>query len=323
MMLALLALVVGLGLLVWGSDRFVTGAAASARNLGISPLVIGLTVVGVGTSAPEILVSGSAAVWGSPGVAIGNALGSNIANIGLVLGITALVRAIDVRSQTVRRELPIMLAVLLLAWLLLLDGTLNRVDGLILIGAFVGLIGVMVVMALRARRDPLENEFQREIDSDLTMARAVLWSVVGLGALLLGAQSMVWGAVSIATQAGVSEFLIGLTVVAVGTSLPELATCIASTVKGEPDIAVGNVIGSNMFNLLPVLALPAMIAPGAVDPAATARDLPVMLAFTFALFIFCGFKGPGRLARWEGGLLLVAFIGYQGLLYFFAGSSEL
>ena len=318
MMLASLALAAGLALLVWGSDRFVMGAAATARNLGVTPLIIGLTVVGIGTSAPELLVSGTAAIGGSPGVAIGNALGSNIANIGLVLGVTAMVRAIDIRSQTLRRELPMMFAVLLLAWLLLLDRDLDRRDGIILGAAFIGLVATMVVMALRVRRDPLEGEFEREIASDLTMRRALVWTVVGLVALLLGAQSMVWGAVDIARQAGVSEFLIGLTVVSVGTSLPELAACIASVVKGEPDIAVGNVIGSNMFNLLPVLALPAVIAPGAIEPAAISRDLPVMLALMLALFFFCGFRGPGRLSGWEGGLLLVAFIGYQGLLFFSA-----
>ncbi len=311
------AVVVGLALLVWGSDRFVFGASATARNLGVSPLVIGLTIVGVGTSAPEMLVSATAALQGNPGVSIGNALGSNIANIGLVLGVTALVRSVLVRSRIFRLEFPAMFAVMALAWTLLGDGMLDGSDGLVLGLAFIILLLFMLGIALRARRsDPLQREFAREIPTDVSTGKALLWFVVGLVTLLLGSRAMVWGAVSIARSFDVSDLLIGLTVVAVGTSLPELATSISSVLKNEPDIAVGNVIGSNMFNLLPVLALPGLIAPTAVPPEALQRDFPVMLTLSVALVVMSwGFRGPGRIARWEGGVLLLAFIGYQGLLY--------
>ena len=223
------AVVVGLALLVWGSDRFVFGASATARNLGVSPLVIGLTIVGVGTSAPEMLVSATAALQGNPGVSIGNALGSNIANIGLVLGVTALVRSVLVRSRIFRLEFPAMFAVMALAWTLLGDGMLDGSDGLVLGLAFIILLLFMLGIALRARRsDPLQREFAREIPTDVSTGKALLWFVVGLVTLLLGSRAMVWGAVSIARSFDVSDLLIGLTVVAVGTSLPELGTSITS-----------------------------------------------------------------------------------------------
>ena len=315
--MSFLAVVVGLALLVWGSDRFVHGASATARNLGVSPLIIGLTIVGVGTSAPEALVSVTAALNGNPGIAIGNALGSNIANIGLVLGITALVRGVTVRSKIFRLEFPIMFGVIGLAWLLLSDGTLDESDGLILSLAFLLLLLFMTVIAVRARRwDPLQREFTREIPVDVGTAMALLWFVIGLAALLIGSKIIVWGAVSIARSLEVSDLLIGLTVIAVGTSLPELAASITSVLKNEPDIAVGNVIGSNMFNVLPVLALPGLIAPTPVPPEALQRDFPVMLTLSVALVVMAwGFRGSGRIARWEGGVLLLAFFCYQGLLY--------
>jgi cation:H+ antiporter len=311
------AVIVGLALLVWGSDRFVHGASATARNLGVSPLIIGLTIVGVGTSAPEALVSATAALNGNPGIAIGNALGSNIANIGLVLGITALVRGVTVRSKIFRLEFPIMFGVIGLAWFLLSDGTLDEGDGLILSLVFLFLLLFMTVIAVRARRwDPLQREFTREIPVDVGTAMALVWIVVGLAALLIGSRAIVWGAVSIARSLEVSDLLIGLTVVAVGTSLPELAASITSVLKNEPDIAVGNVIGSNMFNVLPVLALPGLITPSVVPPEALQRDFPVMLTLSVALVVMAwGFRGSGRIARWEGGVLLLAFICYQGLLY--------
>ncbi|MDX2315973.1 MAG: calcium/sodium antiporter [Gammaproteobacteria bacterium] len=311
------AVVLGLALLVWGSDRFVFGASATARNFGVPPLLIGLTIVGAGTSAPEVMVAVTAALSGNPGVVIGNALGSNIANIGLVLGVTALIRAVMVRSKVFHVEFPIMFAVMGLAWFLLGDGVLDQGDGVILGLAFILLLSSMVIIAARVRRsDPLRKEFTEGIPADVNTARALLWLVVGLVALLLGSKAIVWGAVSIARSFEVSDLLIGLTVVAVGTSLPELAASIASVLKNEPDIAVGNVIGSNMFNLLPVLALPGLIAPTIVPPEALQRDFPVMLTLSVALVVMAwGFRGVGRIARWEGGVLVLAFLGYQGLLY--------
>jgi cation:H+ antiporter len=313
----LLAVIVGLLLLVWGSDRFVFGASATARNLGVSPLVIGMTIVGVGTSAPELLVSATAALGGNPGVAIGNALGSNIANIGLVVGVTALIHSVRVRSKIFRAEFPLMFGVMGLSWYLLSDGFLGRREGVILAAAFVVLLFFMVLIALRARRsDPLQREFAKDIPVDVGTAVAILWFIVGLVVLLLGARCIVWGAVSIARTFGVSDLLIGLTVIAVGTSLPELAASVTSILKNEPDIAVGNVIGSNMFNLLPVLAIPGLIAPTAVPPEALQRDFPVMLTLGVALAVMAwGYRGSGRIDRWEGGVLVLAFAGYQGLLY--------
>ena len=320
MLLPALAVVMGLALLVWSSERFVLGASAAARNLGISPLMIGLTIVGIGTSAPEIFVSAMASWQGNPGVAIGNAIGSNIANIGLVIGITALIAPLSVRSRTLKRELLIMFAVLLLAGVLLLDQTLSRTDGVILMIGFGVLMGLMCAIALHARRiDPLGEEFAQEIPESMSTVLAVMWLLIGLVALLLSSRVIVWGAIEIARMLGVSDLIIGLTIVAIGTSLPELAASVMSALKGEPDIAIGNVIGSNMFNLLPVLSLPGLIAPGLVPLDVLHRDYPLMLLLSIALFFTAyGFRGPGRINRWEGGLLLICFLSYQGYLYLHA-----
>jgi cation:H+ antiporter len=311
------SIVAGLALLVWGSDRFVLGASATARNLGVSPLVIGLTVVGVGTSMPEILIATVAAFDGNTGIAMGNAVGSNIANIGLVMALCALVVPITVHSQTLRREFPLMFVVTALAWLLLGDRSLGRTDGFILLGGFVVLLGAMVFTALLAKRsDPLSGEFAQEIPTTISMRTALVWVVVGLAVLLVSSRVIVWGAVNVARALEVSDLVIGLTVVAVGTSLPELAASLASVLKREPDLAVGTVLGSNMFNLLPVLGLPGVIAPGALDPVLLERDFPVMAALSVVLFLMAfGFKGPGRINRWEGAVLLFGFVAYQGLIY--------
>ncbi|MCP5152143.1 MAG: calcium/sodium antiporter [Ectothiorhodospiraceae bacterium] len=323
MLIAALAVVVGLAMLVWGADRFVAGASATARTLGVSPLVIGLTVVGIGTSAPEILVSAVAAWQGNPGVAHGNAIGSNIANIGLVLGACALVGPVDVRSGTLRREFPLLFGVMALTWMLIDDRTLSRADGALLCGGFALLLVLMVGIALRARRtDPLRTEFEVEMPAEMSIPVAFGWLLVGLALLLVGSRGVVWGAVVIAQSLGVSDLVIGLTVVAIGTSLPELATSVASVLKREHDIAVGNVIGSNMFNLLPVLGIAGLVHPGTLDPSVTGRDFPVMVVLTVALFMMAfSRRGPNRIERWEGAALLLAFAGYQGLLYFTAGAA--
>lgn len=313
-----LGIIVGLALLVWGSERFVLGASATARNLGISPLIIGLTIVAIGTSAPEMFVSAMAAANGNPEVSIGNAIGSNIANIGLVIGITAIVAPLSVRSRTLKREFLIMFAVLLLAGGLLLDMELDSIDGIVLMIGFVVLMIVLVNIALHARRqDPLEDEFAQEIPKSMQTKVALVWLLVGLLVLLVSSRMIVWGAINIARAIGVSDLVIGLTIVAVGTSLPELAASFMSAIKGEPDIAIGNVIGSNMFNLLPVLALPGLIAPGPFSPEVLQRDYLVMLVLSITLFITAyGFRGPGRINRWEGGTLLLAFGAYQTFLYY-------
>lgn len=315
------AVVLGVAVLVWGSDRFVLGASVTARNLGVPPLVVGLTVVGVGTSAPEITVSILAALNGNPGVAVGNAVGSNVANIGLVVGVCALVVPLNVKSEVLRREFPLMFVVIALAWFVLSDGFLGLTDGLWLMAGFAALLGVIVRTAAKAEvSDPLTLELKQHIPSDMSTAIAIIWLAAGLLMLLLGSRFIVWGAVGLAGALGMSDLLIGLTIVAVGTSLPELAASVASVLKSEPDLAVGNVLGSNMFNLLPVLAAPGLIAPGPLEATVLSRDLPVMMFMSVALFLMAsGFRGSGRINRLEGALLLAAFAVYQGTCLLSAG----
>ncbi len=324
MWMSWLAVLGGLIFLVWSAERFVHGAAGLARNLGVSPLIIGMTIMGFGTSAPEMLVSGMAASSGNPGMGIGNALGSNIANIALVLGVTALIMPLTVDSGILRREFPVLFAVTLLAGALLLDGELGMLDGAILLGSTVLLIFWMIWLGKRSQSvasdvqitapavDPLTSEFEREVPDSLSTRQAVFWAVLGLVALVLSSKLLVWGAVDIAHALGVSDLVIGLTIIAIGTSLPELAASVMSALKGEDDMAVGNIIGSNMFNLLAVLALPGLIAPSVLEPAVLQRDFPVVAGLTLVLFLMAyGLRGPGRINRLEGGLLLTCFVGYM------------
>ena len=316
MLLHITAIIAGFALLVWGAERFVTGAAAIARNLGVSPMLIGLTIVGFGTSAPEILVSAMASFEGNPGLAIGNAIGSNIANIGLILGVTALIAPLNIRSQTLRREYPMLLAVCLVATALMLDGALDLVDAAILLACLVALLYAIYLMSFRSRgADPLAAEFSAEIPESITTALATWFFLLGLFLLLVSSKILVWGAVQLATAFGISDLVIGLTIVALGTSLPELAASIVSALKREHDIAIGNVLGSNMYNLLAVLPMPGLIAPGPFAPEAMTRDMSVMIGFTLALFVTgYGARGKGRINRLEGLLLLSAFAAYQVLL---------
>ncbi len=312
------AIVAGFALLVWGADRFVIGASATARNLGVSPLIIGLTIVGFGTSAPEILVSAMAAWAGNPDMGIGNALGSNITNVGLVLGVTALVTPLSVHSETLKREFPLLFAVMLIALALLVDGEMNRYDGIILLIGMASLIYWMVALGLRERRnsDPMTNEYTDEIPAHMPMKTAIFWLVLGMAILLGSSRLLVWGSVNVAQWFGVSDLIIGLTIVAIGTSLPELAASVMSALKGEHDIAVGNVLGSNMFNLLAVLGMPGLIHPGATPADLMTRDFPTMIGLTIALFLMSyGFLKPGRITRVEGALLLAGYLAYLGMLY--------
>ncbi len=314
-LLSITAVLGGFVLLVWGADRFVHGAAALARNLGISPLVIGLTIVGIGTSAPEILVSAVAAWQGNPAMGVGNALGSNITNIALVLGITALVTPLMVSSQTLRREYPVMFLIMVVALILVLDGQLTRFDGLILLSGLVLMLYWMIKLGMKEKKDPMELEYEHEIPH-ISTGWAIFWLLVGMILLLFSSRILVWGAVNIAQALGVSDLIIGLTIVAIGTSMPELAASIMSALKKEPDIAIGNVIGSNMFNLLAVLGIPGLIAPHVLEPAVLTRDFPWMIGLSIALFIFAyGFRGPGRINRLEGLLLLGSYFTYLGVLY--------
>ncbi len=310
----ILLVIAGLVLLIWGADRFVHGAAATARNLGVAPLMIGLTVVAFATSAPEILVSVVAATQGEPGLAIGNAIGSNIVNIGLVLGMTAIIRPIRLESATLRREMPALLAVTLLTVSLFLDSYLSQIDGIVML---TGLVIVMVWLArlgLRsAANDPIKMDYEAEIPKDVSMPMAIVWLIVGLGMLLIGAELLVDGAIGIAKMRGVSEVVIGITIVAFGTSLPELAVSLASALKGEYGLAIGNIVGSNLFNLLAVIGVAATIAPSALAPSVLSLHIFVMVAFTLVLFAMTyDYDGKAQLSRLEGLALLIAFIAYDG-----------
>ncbi len=315
---SLIAIVAGFALLVWGADRFVIGASATARNLGVSPLIIGLTIVGFGTSAPEMLVSAMAAWAGNPVMGVGNALGSNITNIGLVLGVTALIVPLSVRSETLKREFPLLFVVMLIALTLLLDGEMHRSDGIILLVGLASLIYWMVALGLRERRgaDPMASEYTDEIPAHMPMSKAVFWLLLGLVILMASSRILVWSAVNVAQWFGVSDLIIGLTIVAIGTSLPELAASVMSALKGEHDIAIGNVLGSNMFNLLAVLGMPGLIHPSVMPEELMSRDFPTMIGLTIALFVMgYGFLRPGHVTRAEGGLLLLGYLAYLAMLY--------
>ena len=318
MWLPSLAVVVGLVVLTWSADRFVMGAAGLARNVGVTPLLIGLTVVAFGTSAPEIIISVLASLQGSPGLAVGNAIGSNIANIGLVLGVAALIAPLTVASRVLRREFPVLLVVTLVGFLLLADGVLGVRDGLVLLAGLLLLTGWLVRqgIAQNGEINPLATEVEESLPPGLSLPMALFWLLVGLALLLLSSRTLVWGAVEIAQALGVSELVIGLTIVAIGTSLPELAASVAAALKGENDLAIGNVVGSNLFNLLAVLAIPGILAPAAVENAVLFRDYPLMLGLTVLLFVFALTRGPeaGQIRRWQGAMLLGLFAGYLALL---------
>lgn len=317
MILASLAILAGIVLLVWSADRFVEGAAATARHAGMPSLLIGMVIVGFGTSAPEMVVSAMAALDGNPDLALGNALGSNIVNTGLILGVTALIVPIMVHSKIVRRELPLLFVIGLVSGGLFWDGALSRTEASLLLAGFFGLIGWTVFAALRGRGDPLEAETEQELVAHaMTKGKALFWLVAGLVFLVISSRILVWGAVSIAHALGVSDLVIGLTIVALGTSLPELAASVMAVRKGEHDIAIGNVVGSNMFNLLAVVGLAGVIAPmPVISPEVMSRDWPVMMAMTAGLFVIAyGFRSEGRINRLEGLVLLMAYVAYNAWL---------
>ena len=310
MLIAIAAVLVGLGLLIWSADRFVDGASATASHLGMSPMLIGLTIVAFGTSAPEMLVSTMAALDHAPGLAIGNAIGSNIANIALVLGATALVSPLPIKGNLVRLELPILTLATLGAGILLLDYYLDIIDSALL------LLGLVVCLYLfkRYQQDHVEDKIQPLANMSLKLG--IIWLIVGLVLLALGSRILVGGAIYIATDLGVSKMIIGLTIIAIGTSLPELAASIMSARKGQHGIAIGNIIGSNIFNLLGVMAIPALINPVVIEADALWRDYGLMLLLT--LFILAlGFKARrgGTISRLMGSLLLLIYVMYMLLLY--------
>lgn len=320
LILPLIVLFVGLALLVWSSDIFIEGAASTAIHMNISPLIIGVVVLGFGTSAPEILVAILASIDDSPGLAIGNVVGSNIANIGLVLGVTAIISPVVIKSSLLKREFPILLAISLVGILLMLDQDLDFTDGIILLA----LLLIVMTWMIRANKninpnDPLAEKTIEELEDlpKLSNQKALSFLILGLVILMISAKMMVWGAVEIAHFFHVPEMIIGLTIVAIGTSLPELAAAITAAKKGEADLMIGNILGSNLFNLLAVMSMPALIAPSVIDNATLLLDYPIMLALTLAmLLVALPRKGKAVITKTEGYILLISFIGYMLLLYF-------
>lgn len=320
MLLAILAILGGFALLVWSADRFVDGAAATAGHAGMPSLLIGMVIVGFGTSAPEMVVSAMAAMDGNPDLALGNALGSNIVNTGLILGVTAMIYPLTVHSKIVRKELPLLLAIGALLGVFLWDSALTRWEAGILLGGFFALIIWSVISAYRDKGDSLEGEYEKELaEQSLPLNKAIFWLVLGFILLLVSSRILVWGAVTIAEALGVSDLIIGLTIVALGTSLPELAATAVAARKGEFEIAIGNVVGSNMFNILAVVGIAGVISPMPhVDGDVLSRDWGTMMVMSAALLLMAiGLRGPGRINRFEGAGLLSLFAAYN--VYLIAG----
>ncbi|WP_111638720.1 calcium/sodium antiporter [Marinomonas shanghaiensis] len=314
MTLAILAIIGGFILLVWSADRFVEGAAATAKYAGMPPLLIGMVVVGFGTSAPEMVVSAMAALDNNPDLALGNAIGSNIVNTGLILGLTAIIAPIIVQSNIVRKEIPLLLLIGLLLGYFLWDGALTRFEAVLLLVGFFALIGWSIYSAMKGKGDALEGEMEQElVDHAMPIKKAIFWLIFGLVVLIISSRILVWGAVSIAQALGVSDLIIGLTIIALGTSLPELAASIIAVRKGEHDIAIGNVVGSNMFNILAVIGIAGIISPMTnLTGEVLSRDWLVMMGMTVVLLVMAyGFRKTGRINRLEGAGLLLAFCAYN------------
>ncbi len=315
-------LLVALTTLVWSADKFVFGASSLARNLGVSPMIIGLTIVAMGSSAPEMMVAAAASMQGNPDTAIGNAIGSNITNIALVLGFTVLVKPLVVSSSTIKQELPLLLILTLFAYWILADNFFSLSEGMILMIGFFSFISILLIKALKQRKnntldDPMIIEAEQELPEATSTIKSVFWLITGITLLVLSANFLVDSAILIAKAYGISDLVIGLTIIAIGTSLPELAASIASMLKKEDDLAMGNIVGSNIFNILAVLPFAGIIAPGATNPEASLRDAPVMIAITGLLFLLCFSRKSGyfRLTRTKGALLVICFIAYQVLLF--------
>lgn len=319
MLIAVVFLFIGLILLVWSADRLVFGAAALAQNMGISPIVIGMTILAMGSSAPEMFVSATAALDGKVDTAIGNVIGSNIANIALILGLTALIRPLSIGKTIVRRELPLMLLITILAGFLIYDNHLSFIDGLFLLTLFVFFILLMLSISKKDKNTDKkilsDDEITDEIPQGISNVWAVFWVILGLILLPISANILIDSAVRIAQYFGMSDLVIGLTIIAIGTSLPELAASVAGALKGEDDMAVGNIIGSNIFNLLAVMGIPAILNPSHISPLAMSRDYTVMFALSVLLFLIALPK-KRRIGRFSGFILLGSFIAYQLFIFY-------
>lgn len=312
MLLPFLAVVLGLILLVWSAGRFVDGASAAARHFGVPAILIGMVIIGFGTSAPEMLVSAISAMQGNPGLALGNAYGSNIVNIGFILGLTALLKPITVHSQVLRKELPLLLGITLVAAFQLRDGDVSRLDAWGLLAIFLGLVSWSIWQGLSQRKDTLGEDMEQELASHpMQLKQALLWLLAGLALLILSSRLLVWGAIGVAQGFGVSDLVIGLTIVAIGTSLPELASSLIAVRKGEHDLALGNIVGSNLFNTLAVVGLAGAIMPMSVEPEVLGRDVLVMAVMTLALLVFSlRIRKGSRINRIEGGTLVAGYLLY-------------
>ncbi|WP_109736446.1 MULTISPECIES: calcium/sodium antiporter [unclassified Fibrobacter] len=313
MLPAFAAVIVGLVVLVWSADKFVDGAVGVAKFCGMSTLLIGMVIVGFGTSAPEMVVSALSAAQGNPELALGNAYGSNIANIALILGVTALISPILVQRSVLKKDLPLLIGVTVLSILLLLDGNVSRIDGMVFLAVFFGVMGFNIWS--EKRRNSVESSAEESSEGDekpMGLGKSIFWLVLGMALLVASSRALVWGAVEIARSFGVSDLLIGLTIVAIGTSLPELASSIAAARKGEDDLAVGNIIGSNLFNTLMVVGIAASIAPmQEIEKEVLSRDMPLMGILTLSILVL-GFrrKGDGRINRIAGLILLLVYVLY-------------
>lgn len=318
MLMAIGAIIAGLVLLVWSADKFVEGAAATAKHLGMPTLLIGMVIIGFGTSAPELAVSAMAASDGNPGLALGNGYGSNITNIALIVGLTAIIAPIAVHSQVIRKELPLLLVLTLIAGAQLLDGELSRIDGWVLLGVFAAVMGWSIYQGYQGKEDPQAGDTETEmIAHPMPLKSAIIWLVVGLVLLIVSSRILVWGAVTIAQSLGISDLIIGLTIVAIGTSLPELASALAAVKKNEHDLILGNILGSGIFNILAVVGLAAVIEPLSVAPEVLYRDWTLMFGLTLALLVMgFGLTGWRKLiSRVDGALLLLVYVGYTGYLF--------
>ncbi|VTU06903.1 calcium/sodium antiporter [Actinobacillus porcinus] len=316
MLLPSLAIIGGLFLLIWSADRFVDGAAATARHFGMPQLLIGIVIIGFGTSAPEMIVSALSAINGNPGIALGNAYGSNITNIALILGLTALIVPLAVNSQVLKQELPILILVTALSAYLLIDGDISRIDAWVLLSVFFIYMAWTIWHGLQHKDDSLAADVKDELQTQayMPLAKALMWVAIGLALLMGSSQLLVWGAVEVAHYFGVSDLIIGLTIVAVGTSLPELASSIMAARKNEVDLAVGNIIGSNLFNTLAVVGIAGAISPMHAGQEIFTRDMLVMSVLTLLLLIF-GLGKQGQINRIKGLVFLLMYIGYN--LYLF------
>jgi cation:H+ antiporter len=306
MLVVCISFVLGLIILAVGAERFVAGASAIARHCNMPIFLVGMIIVGFGTSAPELAISAFASIQEKSDIALGNAYGSNIANIGLIIGITAVIRPIVIKSKFLKKELLLLAVATLIGIYQLLDKSVSRLDGALLLSLFAFIMGWLVSQK-KTRDDPIEYEYKNHLSQSIPPIKsASMWTGIGIAALVIGSQIMIWSAVEIAKFFHVSELIISLTIIAIGTSLPELASTIAASLKEEDDLVLGNVVGSNLFNTLAVVGIAALIHPIPVDQDFVVRDCSIMSLLTASLFI-CG---PGKISRIEGAVLITIYFGY-------------